>query len=136
MGYLNSTFGLGVLYILISLAIGECHPFSRVEMYNSFPNRAESIALLNSDNKVIPIQQYFNYSSEHLTHNYNNLVEYSIATNNKDKPILGSQLWNQLTKYQKTELPKGKINLCLQTQYFKGKSLQKALIILHEESID
>ena len=59
-----------IFYIALSLIIGDVHPFSRYEMYNSFPSTALAISATDKNGKLLPIQDYFKYSSFSLLHSY------------------------------------------------------------------
>ncbi|MBL7793992.1 MAG: hypothetical protein JNK77_16815 [Saprospiraceae bacterium] len=49
-------------YLILSLVIGEFHPFSRLPMYNSFPNYAYIFYLSDENERLIPYLKYFDYS--------------------------------------------------------------------------
>jgi hypothetical protein len=61
---------LGLCYIALSLIIGECHPFSLVSMYDSFPKTACTFYLSDNVGNLMPLQNYFDYKTADLTHNY------------------------------------------------------------------
>jgi hypothetical protein len=52
MHFLRKHLWLGVLYIVLSLAIGEQHPFTLVPMYTSFINEARVLSLTTTDNRL------------------------------------------------------------------------------------
>lgn len=89
------------VYIIISLVIGEFHPFSRYQMYDSFPLSATSFFLSKPDGKIIPLQEYFNYKTADISHNYA-----TIKAIKKDigEEGIGDILMQQLLTYRKEGL--------------------------------
>jgi hypothetical protein len=67
----RQNISLGLCYIIISLIVGECHPFSLVSMYNSFPDKACTFYLSDSKGTLLPLARYYHYITGDLTHNYN-----------------------------------------------------------------
>ncbi len=61
---------LGLSYVVLSLLIGEVHPFSLVPMYNNFPNYAYAFYVSDEEGKLLPVNTYFNYGAGDLSHNY------------------------------------------------------------------
>jgi hypothetical protein len=72
------------LYIVLSLMMGEVHPFSRYEMYSSFPSTAFCLSVTDTNGKLLPVKQYFDYSAFTLLHNYHTVL-----------PVIGQQFTNQ-----------------------------------------
>lgn len=86
---------VGIVYLLLCLVMGENHPFSMQPMYSSFPNSAHSFYLSNEDNKLLPIHEFFNYSSEDLAHNYS-VISSTTNQNNKLQDSAVGRLMMQL----------------------------------------
>lgn len=94
---------LMVLYIVFSLIIGEFHPFSKAEMYNSFPQNAEIITVTDKDGIPLPLNKFFKYSTADLTHNFSAIKQteaYSILDSNVFENKIGIVLNKQLLPYQ------------------------------------
>ncbi len=69
--YNEQNISVGLCYVILSLIIGECHPFSLVDMYNRFPEKACTFYLTDTKGKLLPIENYYHYKTGDLTHNYN-----------------------------------------------------------------
>lgn len=96
--YNNVKFGL--FYVLLSLIIGECHPFSRETMYNTFPNLAVVCYLRGEKGVLVPVKKNFSYSIDAITHNYWNILEKTEnKKDNRTHAEFGSQLWNQIAPH-------------------------------------
>jgi hypothetical protein len=63
------------IYVLLSLLIGEVHPFTKVPMYSNFPNWAYSFYLCDSSNTLLPIRNYFTCADDELSHQYSAICE-------------------------------------------------------------
>lgn len=92
-------YSLFLFYVLVSLLIGEFHPFSRYEMYNSFPPTALAFMLTTPNGNIIPLKEYFHYKTADLSHNYSALQAEGIEKNK------GRQLFEQLLTYRFKALP-------------------------------
>jgi hypothetical protein len=90
----------GLLYVVLSLIIGEYHPFSRETMYDSFPNLAIVCYLRNSQGEIVPVKKKFHYTADNITHNYWNILE-KIADKNKEMSLkeVGANLWTQIAPH-------------------------------------
>lgn len=62
--------GLGTGYLLLSLAVGEVHPFTLVPMYNQFPNWSYAFFITDEKEQVIPIKAHFRYGAGNLGHHF------------------------------------------------------------------
>jgi hypothetical protein len=90
---------LGISYVILSLIIGENHPFSREPMYNSFPNLAIAFYLTDSTGHILPVKKYFGYNTDAITHNYHSIEETMGYPGNETKVILnqiGVKMWGQI----------------------------------------
>lgn len=99
---LFSNCWLLIFYIIISLLIGEFHPFSKSEMYNSFPEKANIISVTDSTASPLPANACFKYSTADLTHNYYAVKQEIplLSDTNKYFNEIGILLNNQLKQYQ------------------------------------
>lgn len=60
-------FGIGFIYLICSVIIGEFHPFSQFPMYNSFPNWSYVFYYTDKEGQLIPAKQ-LQTNSGHLAH--------------------------------------------------------------------
>lgn len=58
------------LYIALSLLVGEIHPFSRFEMYDSFPSEALAFRVVDGSGKTLPCKELFGLRTADLSHGY------------------------------------------------------------------
>ena len=85
--------------MIMSLLIGEVHPFSREPMYNSFPNLATAFYLSDSRGNLLPVTKYFSYNTDAITHNYHTIEEIMGYQENETKSRLdkiGREMWTQI----------------------------------------
>ena len=85
--------------MLISITVGEIHPFSRETMYNSFPNLAVTFYLNDSTAKLLPVKKYFACNTDAITHNYHNIEEimgYQQAKTKQGLQEVGRKMWLQI----------------------------------------
>jgi len=69
------------LYVGLSLAIGEVHPFTKVPMYSSFQSEITIFSLQDTSGNLIPFNNYSKLSSGAVMHKYFNAVK-TFSTNN------------------------------------------------------
>lgn len=74
-----SLFYLGALYIVLTLLVGECHPFSSYPMFSSFPAQGEFVYVSNTKNEIISARKNFNYTTDEMMD--------ILAINSKNRPI-------------------------------------------------
>ena len=89
----------GICYIIISLLVGEIHPFSRETMYDSFPNLAVTFYLNDSAANLLPVKKYFAYNTDAITHNYHNIEEimgYQQVETKQRLQEVGRKMWLQI----------------------------------------
>lgn len=79
--YLKRFYFLFILYVGLSLAIGEVHPFTKVPMYSSFQSKITIFSLQNTSGNLMPFEKYSKLSSGPVMHKYFNAVE-TFSTNN------------------------------------------------------
>lgn len=58
------------LYVVLSLLIGETHPFSRFEMYDHFPSEAHAFRILDGNGELQPSKEMFAFRTADLSHSY------------------------------------------------------------------
>jgi hypothetical protein len=126
---INSIAGctlLGVVYILLSLVIGEVHPFTTVPMYNKFPNYAYAYYVSDENGKMLPVGSYFNYNAGNLSHNYVAICEskkiihgYEVETQDQLSQV-GKEMLEQLIAYRRDSIP-AKILQMHRVNYFLEK---------------
>ena len=88
-----------VSYVILSLIIGESHPFSREPMYNSFPNLSVAFYLSDSSGHLLPVKKYFRYNTDAITHNYHSIEESIGYPQKESKSLLneiGQKMWAQI----------------------------------------
>ena len=127
---------IGMIYLVLCLLIGEEHPFSRVEMYDSFPKESEAFYLSNIKGNPIQLQKYFHYSSGNLAHNYytiENRLSHTVPAQ-KIKRETAKLLYLQLKQYQFIPLDQDTIQLRRMTFSYSDKRLLQISEVLYETS--
>lgn len=76
---------LFVMYVVLSLAIGEVHPFTKVPMYSSFQEKITIFSLQDTSGNLLPFNKYSNLSTGPLMHKYFNAVEIYKNTNSQQE---------------------------------------------------
>ncbi len=128
---LMNAISLAVLYVFFSLIIGEFHPFSKAEMYNSFPDNAQAICLTNTKQQYIAIANYFNYRSDDLTHNYHSLRQNKKVIADSSTEI-GARLWHQLSAYRNISPLNDTLQIVLVDFFIAGDSINFKKTFLYE----
>jgi hypothetical protein len=83
-----------LVYLTLSLMIGECHPFSRYRMYESLSKEAHLIILRDKEGHLLPLRPYFRLGAADLSHMYDAAVrEYG-----EDSLQIGTRLCSQLAQ--------------------------------------
>lgn len=126
----KSFYAGSLVYIAFSLIFPEFHPFSKSDMYSSFPDKAEVVAITDTSENVLPLTEYFNYNTDNLTHNYHTIQELTKDGNWDFK--LGGLLWQQLFQYQLKPIPRKYKQLRLITIYYNKGKLNSTSKILYE----
>ena len=129
---------IGITYIVLSLLIGEVHPFTVVPMYSSFPNWAYSFYLSDSTSRLLPIANYFKYADDELGHNYAAICEqqkivYGNQTETKIQlECVGKQMFGLLQAHQVAPLLQSYIQLHRVCYFMQRDSINVADIIIYE----
>lgn len=130
---------LAAAYVVLSLIIGEVHPFTTVPMYNSFPNWAYSFYISDTSGKLIPIGNYYSCDYDYLSHLYSTLCqENHIEMGNEvekadELTFIGNKMFDGLSGYRKKTLPQGKIQLHRVCYSYKNNAINKADIVIYEQ---
>ena len=123
---------LGVTYVLLCLLIGEEHPFSRVDMYNSFPLTSQAFYISDTRGKLIPLQKHFKYSSGNLAHNYY-AIQDRLSGTTPDSVLchkIAVLLYRQLKQYQISSFEQDTVQLRRMTfSYSQNELLQTSEVI-------
>lgn len=126
---------LGSVYILLSLLIGECHPFSRVTMYNSFSSSSYAFYLSDSTGRLLPFKTYFDYSADDVGHNYwvvNDLYPDSSGIETASvRYKRGTVLWQKIAAHARTAALPGSMQIHRVAFYLKGDSIAKTDMVIY-----
>lgn len=104
---------LGICYVILSLCIGECHPFSREPMYDRFPAQAYTFYISDSQNAVLPLARYTHMTTDAITHFFNAWCEHrnistdSLVKNERLYEEAGNAIATEIRKHQYPERPLG-----------------------------
>lgn len=99
---------LAVIYIVISLAVGEWHPFSKYPMYSTFPNSALVVMAVDSAQNVLPLTKYLRIGSADLTHNLHAAkARFSQAAQETASDSTWVTFCNNLPQWQFNKAPAG-----------------------------
>lgn len=133
---------IGALYLLLSLFIGEQHPFTRVPMYSSFPNYAYSFYLSDSANNLLPLATYYHLADDELSHHYSSICEgkknpygNQIETAEQLQSV-GKLMFEKLKPYQYASLSTEKMRLHRVCYYLSENKIRQTDIVLFETNID
>lgn len=136
--YLYPYFLVGLIYIVLSLIIGENHPFTLLPVYSTFPNYAYSFYLSDGTGKVIPIGKYFSYGAADLSHVYvAACAMQKLSPGIQDHSALqlaslGEVMLNELKEHPGTLHLSGKVQLH-RVRFFIGRdSIKKNDVMMYE----
>lgn len=94
---------LFLTYILLSLLIGEAHPFSEFPMYNHFPNYTYVFYVSDEKNEVIPYLKKFNFSKNagFIAHKFYSICDYNnyFYGFNKENPLHLNKVGKELMEF-------------------------------------
>lgn len=113
-------------FIFISLIVKEFHPFTKSQMYNSFPTQSHNFYITDHQNNILPIRDYFNYSSQDLAHNFEALSNYKYPKkelNEAQIKDIGKELFSVMLLHQKKTLPKEEIKLYRMENHLENKKI-------------
>jgi hypothetical protein len=102
-----SSFYLGLIYIALSLCVGEQHPFSLVGMYSQFSDEVYSFYLTDNSGALLPLNQYFDCKNDFPSHLYESVCDAKgVATGHRRESIselalVGKSMLSTLRKHQK-----------------------------------
>ncbi len=138
---LRKNFAVGFIYLLLCLMVGETHPFSLVEMYNSFPNFARTFLLTDSHENVLPFNEYYWLNSSDLSHKYNTAIELiqskkpgqKLAPDDLQK--VGEIMMKALNDNSKKPVEADSLKLYLITNYMSNDSVQTDKQLLYATKV-
>ncbi|MEY2922141.1 MAG: hypothetical protein RL108_763 [Bacteroidota bacterium] len=129
-------FGLGLIYLICSLIIGEFHPFSRFPMYNSFPNWSYVFYYTDNNGKLITAKR-LQTNTGYLAHTFYTAcetldIEYGNGIETKqDLNQLGREITNQVNQQIKLPIAK-KVKLHRLFFFKKANKIFKNDVIIYE----
>ncbi len=130
---------VGIGYVVLSLLIGEQHPFTLVPMYNNLPNYAYSFYLSDDKGQILPFAKYFKCADDYPAHTYNAICENKkIRSGNRletkqQLSEIGKQMIADLKEHQFALLPKSRIQLHRICYFLERDSLKKDDYLMYEE---
>jgi hypothetical protein len=141
MHFLRKHLWLGVLYIVLSLAIGEQHPFTLVPMYTSFINEARVLSLTTANGQPIVLKGKFNVHSGGLMHRYfakRNAIEASSPnlTEKEQNKIIGSFLIDEITNSSLASCSSDTLQLHLLTYHLHDHELKYASTLIYAKDLN
>lgn len=141
MHFLRKHLWLGVLYIVLSLAIGEQHPFTLVPMYTSFINEARVLSLTTTDNRPIVLKGKFNVHSGGLMHRYfakRSAIEASAPnlTEKEQNLIIGSFLIDEITNSSLVSYSSDTLQLHLLTYHLHDHQLKCSSTLIYAKDLN
>jgi len=125
----------GFFYIIISLLVGEFHPFSRETMYDSFPNLAVTFYLSDSTGNCLPVKKFFAYNTDAITHNYHNIEErmgYQKAETKQGLHEVGREMWLQIVPHALTSTVTHGVAIHRVSYFMLNNTLQQNDEILYQ----
>jgi hypothetical protein len=134
---INGWFFLGGSYVLLSLIFGENHPFTRMPVYNSFPNFGYSFYLSDKEQKMFPARAYFNYNAGELSHIYFSICrenEWPVDKNETPEELsrIGEIMTAIMKQREGAHWPEGIVQLHRVCYFMSNDSIHKKDTILNE----
>lgn len=130
---------VGVVYVVLSLLIGEQHPFTLVPMYSNLPNYAYSFYLSDDKGQILPFAKYFKCADDYPAHTYNAICEdkkisYGNGLETEEQLAeIGKQMIAELKEHQYALLPKGQVQLHRINYFMENDSLKEVDSKMYEE---
>lgn len=121
-------------FIFISLIVKEYPPFTKSQMYSSFPTQSHNFYITDHQNNILPIHEYFNYSSQDLAHNFDALSNYKFPKkelNETQIKELGKELFSVMLLHQNKILPKEEIKFYRMENSFKNKEIIHSKFLIY-----
>lgn len=132
-------FIVGGIYIMLSLLLGELHPFTLVPMYNSIPNYAYSFYLSDSSNHLLPLGDYYYLANDELSHKYTTICEREHIKHGDQQEtmqqlqIVGNAMFGKMKEYQRKKLPAGSIRLHRVCYFLRNDSILQSDLVMFEK---
>jgi hypothetical protein len=132
----NILFGL--CYVILSLLIGDCHPFSLVSMYDSFPESATTFYLSDKKGKLLPLKSYYHYGTGDLTHFYGAFCESKNFSREEEAQspaqlnAIGEAMISELEQHKFAALPADTVQVHQVYYFFKDGSLHQKDNVIYE----
>lgn len=130
-------------YLLLSLAIGEFHPFSQFPMYNSFPNYAYAFYLSNEKKEIVPYRKlHFNKNAGYVAHTFYSFCEqhhYNYGYNREEPEhlkVAGKELMDMILKQEDVRyLDCDTLKLYKRAYFLKDNRIQYTDQLMYEKAI-
>lgn len=130
-------YGVGLLYLILSLLIGEFHPFSNFPMYNNFPNWSYVFYLQDENGNLFP-SRLLKIDGGQLGHLYASTaqdknISYGNGMESKQElTLIGNSILTQVFSLHKP--PKGvkKISLLRDYYFFQNQTVNKKTTLMYE----
>lgn len=128
----------GLCYVLLSLIMGDNHPFGLETMYSSFPIVTSTFSLTDGRGDLLPIERYYHYSSADLSHYYASVcLSKKTAGNDESRNdslsrAIGREMFEELARNRFASLPRGNIQLHQIDFYLQGDSIHNRDKILYD----
>ncbi len=131
-------FLLGAGYVMLSLYIGEIHPFTLFPMYYTIPKYAYSFYFSDPAGKIYPANQYFNCGADALSHMYGTITgmeKIPIGSERETAEQLrktGEIMMNQVKQHPTAAWPAGIVDLHRVCYFMDGDSILNRDIVIYE----
>ncbi len=126
---------IGVCYVVLSLLIGECHPFSKESMYDSFPDRSYTFYLSDTRGQLLPLKKYYHFTTNELTHVYNAICESRDLNGDREAEqmqSIGMTLMEELNRRRFAAVPTDSIQLHQVNYFLQNDSIHTKDILMYE----
>jgi hypothetical protein len=126
---------IGVCYVVLSLLIGESHPFSRELMYDSFPDRSYTFYLSDTHGQLLPLKKFYHFTTNELTHVYNAICESRDLNGEKEAEqhqSIGKTMMEELSRRRFADVHTDSIQLHQINYFLQKDSIQTNDIMMYE----
>lgn len=140
--FLLKNLWLGLSYVMLSLTIGENHPFTLVPMYNNFPNYAYSYYLSDGRGTLLPLAGYFKYDIGNLSHNFNAICQdkniphgFQMETEEQLREV-GEAMISQVMEHRFARLPGDTLQLHRICYFMQGDTIAQKDVVMYETVVN